>query len=132
MPRTPIPLGAARPGDGRATSQSINLALQGGGAHGAFTWGALDRLLEEERHRDRGNQRHLRRRDERHRPQARLGARRPRRRAEWLERFWLRVAGLDGAIGEAMLDWLRARLALAGPHLAAARAQPRACSPARR
>lgn len=27
----------------------VNLALQGGGAHGAFTWGALDRLLEEER-----------------------------------------------------------------------------------
>jgi NTE family protein len=27
----------------------INLALQGGGAHGAFTWGALDRLLEDER-----------------------------------------------------------------------------------
>ncbi len=26
----------------------INLALQGGGAHGAFTWGALDRLLEED------------------------------------------------------------------------------------
>lgn len=26
----------------------INLALQGGGAHGAFTWGVLDRLLEEE------------------------------------------------------------------------------------
>lgn len=25
----------------------IDLALQGGGAHGAFTWGALDRLLEE-------------------------------------------------------------------------------------
>ncbi len=24
----------------------ISLALQGGGAHGAFTWGALDRLLE--------------------------------------------------------------------------------------
>ncbi|HQU04197.1 MAG TPA: patatin-like phospholipase family protein, partial [Acidocella sp.] len=23
------------------------LALQGGGAHGAFTWGALDRLLED-------------------------------------------------------------------------------------
>jgi NTE family protein len=30
-------------------SKTINLALQGGGAHGAFTWGALDRLLEEER-----------------------------------------------------------------------------------
>jgi NTE family protein len=27
----------------------INLALQGGGAHGTFTWGVLDRLLEEER-----------------------------------------------------------------------------------
>jgi NTE family protein len=27
---------------------TIDLALQGGGAHGAFTWGVLDRLLEEE------------------------------------------------------------------------------------
>src|SRR5271170_1834970 len=27
--------------------KTINLALQGGGAHGAFTWGVLDRLLEE-------------------------------------------------------------------------------------
>jgi len=27
----------------------VNLALQGGGAHGAFTWGVLDRLLEDER-----------------------------------------------------------------------------------
>ena len=26
----------------------INLALQGGGAHGAFTWGVLDRLLEDD------------------------------------------------------------------------------------
>jgi NTE family protein len=25
----------------------VNLALQGGGSHGAFTWGVLDRLLEE-------------------------------------------------------------------------------------
>lgn len=31
----------------RATT--INLALQGGGAHGAFTWGVLDRLLEDGR-----------------------------------------------------------------------------------
>ncbi len=32
------------------TSQTrkINLALQGGGSHGAFSWGVLDRLLEEE------------------------------------------------------------------------------------
>ena len=28
--------------------RKINLALQGGGAHGAFTWGVLDRLLEED------------------------------------------------------------------------------------
>lgn len=28
-------------------NRSINLALQGGGAHGAFTWGVLDRLLDE-------------------------------------------------------------------------------------
>jgi len=27
----------------------INLGLQGGGAHGAYTWGVLDRLLEDER-----------------------------------------------------------------------------------
>jgi NTE family protein len=27
----------------------VNLALQGGGSHGAFTWGVLDRLLEESR-----------------------------------------------------------------------------------
>src|SRR6185369_11931200 len=26
----------------------IDLALQGGGSHGAFTWGVLDRLIEEE------------------------------------------------------------------------------------
>lgn len=36
-PRRPKPRGA-----------NINLALQGGGAHGAFTWGVLDRLLEDE------------------------------------------------------------------------------------
>jgi NTE family protein len=29
--------------------KTVELALQGGGAHGALTWGALDRLLEEER-----------------------------------------------------------------------------------
>jgi NTE family protein len=29
--------------------RSLDLALQGGGAHGAFTWGVLERLLEEER-----------------------------------------------------------------------------------
>jgi Predicted esterase of the alpha-beta hydrolase superfamily len=34
----------AASGDG---PRRINLALQGGGAHGAFTWGVLDRLLDE-------------------------------------------------------------------------------------
>ena len=35
---------------GRGRKQkAINLALQGGGSHGAFTWGVLDRLLEDER-----------------------------------------------------------------------------------
>lgn len=29
-------------------TRRINLALQGGGAHGAFTWGVLDRFLEED------------------------------------------------------------------------------------
>jgi NTE family protein len=35
--------------DAKADVKALNLALQGGGAHGAFTWGVLDRLLEEER-----------------------------------------------------------------------------------
>ena len=30
-------------------AKTVNLALQGGGAHGAFTWGVLDRLLEDKR-----------------------------------------------------------------------------------
>lgn len=30
-------------------AKPVNLALQGGGAHGAFTWGVLDRLLEDGR-----------------------------------------------------------------------------------
>ena len=31
----------------RRPAQLVDMALQGGGAHGAFTWGVLDRLLEE-------------------------------------------------------------------------------------
>lgn len=30
-------------------SKSVNLALQGGGSHGAFTWGVLDKILEDDR-----------------------------------------------------------------------------------
>ncbi|WP_269490048.1 hypothetical protein ACN2MM_00645 [Alkalilimnicola ehrlichii MLHE-1] len=29
--------------------KAVNLALQGGGAHGAFTWAVLDRILEDGR-----------------------------------------------------------------------------------
>jgi NTE family protein len=32
-----------------AQRKQINLALQGGGSHGAFAWGVLDRLLEDDR-----------------------------------------------------------------------------------
>ena len=32
----------------RSNKRRLSLALQGGGAFGAFTWGVLDRLLEEE------------------------------------------------------------------------------------
>jgi NTE family protein len=41
---------AAEPVSAQAAGQKvINLALQGGGSHGAFTWGVLDRLLEDGR-----------------------------------------------------------------------------------
>jgi hypothetical protein len=42
----------ASPGEAptsRGETKLINLALQGGGAHGASTWGILDRLLEDDR-----------------------------------------------------------------------------------
>ena len=34
---------------GVSERKRINLALQGGGSHGAYTWGALDAILEDER-----------------------------------------------------------------------------------
>lgn len=37
----------ARTAVGPSPKRSLNLALQGGGAHGAFTWGVLDALLSE-------------------------------------------------------------------------------------
>jgi NTE family protein len=43
---TPAAAQGGGQGGGRAPLM-IDLALQGGGAHGAFTWGVLDRLLEE-------------------------------------------------------------------------------------
>ena len=86
----------------------INLALQGGGAHGAFTWGTLDRLLEEEDIEIEGisatsagamNAAALKHGWV-------LGGNAGAR--EWLEHFWLRISGLDGVFGQAIIDWLRA------------------------
>ena len=41
--------GSLRPRAWGNERKTVNLALQGGGAHGAFTWGALDALLEDGR-----------------------------------------------------------------------------------
>ncbi|MCG5240385.1 patatin-like phospholipase family protein [Azospirillum doebereinerae] len=46
VPPQPTPASPRPPMDRPKTR--LALALQGGGAHGAFTWGVLDRLLEEE------------------------------------------------------------------------------------
>jgi NTE family protein len=43
-----LPRRAAQHG-GAVKTKRINLALQGGGAHGAFTWGVLHQLVEDER-----------------------------------------------------------------------------------
>jgi predicted acylesterase/phospholipase RssA len=40
--------GAERQNTHDGERRVVNLALQGGGSHGAFAWGVLDRLLEEE------------------------------------------------------------------------------------
>lgn len=37
------------PNPSQTSPKKINLALQGGGAHGAYTWGVLDKLLEDKR-----------------------------------------------------------------------------------
>ena len=39
----------ASPSNGNRPTPRVNLALQGGGSHGAFTWGVLDALLEDGR-----------------------------------------------------------------------------------
>ena len=86
---------------------TVNLALQGGGAHGAFTWGALDRLLEEEEIEIEGitatsagamNAAALKHGWVKG---GRAGAR------ETIGAFWLALSGLDGVGGEAVMEWLR-------------------------
>ncbi|EHR70185.1 putative esterase of the alpha-beta hydrolase superfamily [Burkholderiales bacterium JOSHI_001] len=47
-PHRPARKAASRPGRRAAQGPApVNLALQGGGSHGAFTWGVLDALLED-------------------------------------------------------------------------------------
>ncbi|MBS7707605.1 patatin-like phospholipase family protein [Chelatococcus asaccharovorans] len=49
MTHAPRSAEADQPGNaGKPAPLTIDLALQGGGAHGAFTWGVLDRILEED------------------------------------------------------------------------------------
>ncbi|MEA1650358.1 patatin-like phospholipase family protein [Nitrospirillum sp. BR 11164] len=43
------PADTAHPVGTAPARRTVNLALQGGGSHGAFTWGVLDRLLEDGR-----------------------------------------------------------------------------------
>lgn len=92
----------------RRERKTVNLALQGGGAHGAFTWGALDRLLEEETVEIEGitgtsagamNAAALK-------SGMAEGGRAGARAA--LDAFWLRLAGLDGFLPEGVLEWLSA------------------------
>lgn len=89
------------------TRVKVNLALQGGGAHGAFTWGALDRLLDDGEIEIEGvtatsagamNAAALK-----HGFVA--GGREGARRA--LSDFWLSLTGLDGLGSEAVIEWLR-------------------------
>ena len=46
---TPIPEQEICWAGSAASVKIVSLALQDGGAHGAFAWGVLDRLLEDER-----------------------------------------------------------------------------------
>ncbi|WP_424926721.1 patatin-like phospholipase family protein [Amaricoccus tamworthensis] len=89
------------------TRRKINLALQGGGAHGAFTWGALDRLLDEDQVDIEGIS------------ATSAGAMNAAAlKHGWmtggsdgakksLADFWLRLAGLDASIPDPVMDWLR-------------------------
>jgi len=47
-PSKPIAANVALGSSTQHPPRRLNLALQGGGAHGAFTWGVLDRLLDDE------------------------------------------------------------------------------------
>jgi NTE family protein len=89
------------------TVTRVNLALQGGGAHGAFTWGALDRLLDEEDIEVEAI------------TATSAGAMNASAfKAGWvsggrqgakdaLRDFWLSIAGVDGHVADVMGEWFR-------------------------
>lgn len=88
------------------TTKVVNLALQGGGAHGAFTWGALDRILEEEAIEIEGisgtsagamNAGALK--------SGMVAGGREGARAS-LEAFWMSIVGGDCALPPLLLDWM--------------------------
>jgi len=52
MDSTPTPIKGRqpqRPAPSSSETKVVNLALQGGGSHGAFTWGVMDKILEDGR-----------------------------------------------------------------------------------
>ncbi len=49
MSRPPLKTSAAKAAPAQKTVKTVNLALQGGGSHGAYTWGVLDALAEDGR-----------------------------------------------------------------------------------
>jgi NTE family protein len=70
-----------------SAERQVNLALQGGGAHGAFTLGRARSPARGRAHRHRGDQRDERGRDERSRTRYAAGGREGARQA--LDRFWI-------------------------------------------
>src|SRR6185437_529725 len=54
MPARPVQEKQSRPLDEPSDVVLVDLALQGGGSHGAFTWGVLDRLMDERQLRIEG------------------------------------------------------------------------------
>jgi predicted acylesterase/phospholipase RssA len=110
-----MPMSTASPEHTVMVEQKVvNLALQGGGSHGAFTWGVLDRLLEDERlsfegitasSAGSGNAAVLAH-------GLAVGGRDEARRT--LQRFWKRMSetSVDGALQPSLLDRMKGNFGL--------------------
>ena len=104
---------APKPAAPRQAVKTVNLALQGGGSHGAYTWGVLDALAEDAADRDFRDQRRERRLDERRRLRRRNleGGREQAR--EKLEKFWLSISS-EGSLSPFERRWVDKALAAWG------------------